>query len=64
LFGQEGSMALDEEIFTKAVSFPTPALAPVTMATFPVKSGMSSVLNLEAGGKAVRKADFAKDMGE
>lgn len=34
-----------------AVSFPTPVLAPVTMTTLPDKSGMSSTLNLDLGGK-------------
>jgi len=36
---------------TLVVSLPIPALPPVTMTTFPVKSGMSSVANLDFGAK-------------
>lgn len=35
---------------TFAVSFPTPLLAPVTMTTLLDKLGMSSTVNLDAGG--------------
>jgi len=37
---------------TFAVSLPIPVFAPVTMITFPDKSGMSSTVNLGLGGKS------------
>jgi hypothetical protein len=39
---------------TRAVSFPTPRMPPVTITTFPVWSGTLSTLQLGSGGKSWR----------
>ena len=43
--------------FDWGYDFATPVFAPVTMMTFPVKSGMSSTLNLLWGGKVCEKIE-------
>jgi hypothetical protein len=41
----------ERSLFTLTVSFPIPVLAPVTITTFPVRSGISLTLNVDLGGK-------------
>ena len=51
------STLLDEVVHTLAVSFPRPVLAPVTIMTFPDKSGMSVTAYLGLGGKDSESMD-------